>query len=321
VALNSVNVSIGTAGVLGLADVAMDVTPTAAYLMLGGRCSMACRFCAQARTSGASALKLSRVTWPGFPVAETVNRLARAVECGAVRRCCLQVTAGRGYYERALAVIQAVKAATDVPLDAAILPPTMEHVAGLIAAGVDHVGFGLDAASERVFQRVKGGDWARSLHLIEETARRYPGQAAAHLIVGLGETEQEMVETLQRLHGWGVTVGLFAFTPVRGTPMAHLPPPPLAVYRRVQVARHLIAHGLARAGDFSFAPEGCLTDFGPSDLPGLLADGVAFQTSGCADCNRPYYNERPTGPTYNYPRPLSGEEIGRALAALKGGSE
>jgi len=110
-------VSIGTAGVLGLAGVAMDVAPTAAYLMLGGRCSMACRFCAQARTSGASALKLSRVTWPEFPVAETVNRLARAVERGAIRRCCLQVTAGRGYYERALAVIQAVKAVTDVSLD------------------------------------------------------------------------------------------------------------------------------------------------------------------------------------------------------------
>jgi biotin synthase len=321
VALNRVNVSIGTAGALGLAEVAMDVAPTAAYLMLGGRCRMTCRFCAQARASSAGALKLSRVTWPEFPLTETVHQLARAVERGAIRRCCLQVTAGRGYYERTLAVIGAVKAATDVPLDAAILPPTMDHVAGLIAAGVDHVGFGLDAASERVFRRVKGGDWTKSLGLIKETARRYPGHAAAHLIVGLGEREQEMIETLQRLHDWGVTVGLFAFTPVRGTPMAHLPPPPMAVYRRVQAARHLIAHGLARADDFSFSPDGRLIDLGLPDLASLLADGVAFQTSGCPDCNRPYYNERPTGPTYNYPRPLSAEEIGRALAALQGGSE
>lgn len=320
-ALTSVNVSIGTAGVLELAKVAMDVAPTTAYLMLGGRCSMACAFCAQACTSHASALNLSRVTWPEFPLAETVHRLARAVERGAIRRCCIQVTAGQDYYEQALTVVKTIKAATDVPLDAAILPPTLDQVAELIAAGVDHVGFGLDAASERVFHRVKGGNWARSLRLIKETARCYPGHAAAHLIVGLGETGREMVKTAQTLHDWGVTVGLFAFTPVRGTEMAHVPPPPLAVYRRMQVARHLIVHGLACAGDFSFSPGGSLTDFGLPNLPALLASGLAFQTSGCPDCNRPYYNERPGGPMYNYPRPLSLPEIQRALAALKEGSE
>ena len=78
-ALTHLNVSIGTAAVLGLADVAMDVAPTTAYLMVGGRCSMACRFCAQARTSQAGALNLSRVTWPEFPEKETVSRLAGRV--------------------------------------------------------------------------------------------------------------------------------------------------------------------------------------------------------------------------------------------------
>lgn len=318
--MSNVNVSLGTAGVLGLTDVAMDVAPSTAYLMLGGRCSMACAFCAQARTSHANALNLSRVTWPEFPLAETIRSLARAVERGAIRRCCLQVTAGQGYYEQALTVTRAIKIATDVPLDAAILPPTMDHVAELIAAGVEHIGFGLDAAGERVFHRVKRGNWARSRRIIRETARRYPGHAAAHLIVGLGETEREMIETIQTLHDWGVTVGLFAFTPVRGTEMAHVPPPPLAVYRRMQVARHLIVHGLARAGDFTFSPKGRLSDFGLPNLPVLLADGLAFQTSGCPDCNRPYYNERPTGPMYNYPRPLSAAESQRALAVLQDGS-
>jgi len=313
---SEINVSVGTAGVLGLAEVPMDVAPTTAYLMLGGRCSMACAFCAQARTSQASALHLSRVTWPEFPLADTLDRLAQAVARGAIRRCCLQVTAGQGYFDRALAVVEAVKSVTGVPLDAAILPPTMAHVAELIAAGVDHVGFGLDAACERVFRRVKGGDWARSLRLVEETARRYPGRVAAHLIVGLGETEGEAVATVQMLHDWGVTVGLFAFTPVRGTAMAGHPPPPLATYRRVQAARHLIAAGLARAEDLAFSPDGRLVGFGLPGLPALLADGVAFQTSGCPDCNRPYYNERPGGPIYNYPRPLSPPEVESALAAL-----
>jgi biotin synthase len=313
---STINVSVGTAGVLGLADVVMDAAPTTAYLMLGGRCSMACAFCAQARTSHASALYLSRVTWPQFPLAETINGLARAAERGAICRCCLQVTAGRDYFAQALAVIEAIRAATDVPLDAAVLPHNVDQVEALLSAGVEHIGFGLDAACERVFRQVKGGDWERNLKLIEEAARRFPGHVAVHLIVGLGETEQEMAEMIHRMHGLGVVVGLFAFTPVRGTAMQDQPPPPLDAYRRTQVARHLISHDLATLGDFAFSTEGRLVSFGRPDLAEMLADGVAFQTSGCPDCNRPFYNERPGGPLYNYPRPLLSAEASRTVAEL-----
>ena len=37
-----------------------------------------------------------------------------------------------------------------------------------------------------------------------------------------------MVEMIWNMHEWGVTVGLFAFTPVRGTAMEDQPPPPSA---------------------------------------------------------------------------------------------
>ena len=89
----------------------------------------------------------------------------------------------------------------------------------------------------------------------------------------------------------------------------------------MQVARHLIAHGTARADDFVFAPDGRLTDFCTGNLPGLLGDGVAFQTSGCPDCNRPFYNERPGGPLYNYARQLTQDEVKDALALLQEGLE
>jgi len=36
--------------------------------------------------------------------------------------------------------------------------------------------------------------------------------------------------------------------------------------------------------------------------------------TGCDGCNRPYYNERPRGPMYNYPRPLNKKEV---LAAIQ----
>jgi biotin synthase-related radical SAM superfamily protein len=49
----------------------------------------------------------------------------------------------------------------------------------------------------------------------------------------------------------------------------------------------------------------------------LLADGRAFETSGCVACNRPYYNERPGQVPYNYPRPLTaGEQAAAASIVL-----
>jgi biotin synthase-related radical SAM superfamily protein len=310
---DAVNVSIGTAGVLGLADVPMAVAPTTAYLMLGGRCLMNCAFCAQARESQASALNLSRVSWPEFSLDAVVERLAAAAASGDIHRACLQVTVTADAFQQSLAILRTVKAVADVPFDIAILPRNLDQVRQLLDAGADHIGFGLDAACERVFRRVKGGNWARSLALIEESAYAFPGRAALHLIVGLGETEREMVERMQWAHDLGVTIGLFAFTPVRGTHLADRPPPPLAVYRRMQAARWLIARNLSRLEEMQFDAEERLTHLG-TPLP---ATGQPFQTSGCPDCNRPFYNERPGGPLYNYPRPLTIGERSRAVREME----
>jgi biotin synthase-related radical SAM superfamily protein len=304
-----VNVSIGTAAVLGLADVPMAAAPTTAYLMLGSRCLMNCTFCAQARESQASALSLSRVTWPEYDLDAVMGRLAEAVARGDIRRACLQVTATTEAFEQSLAILRAVKVASTVPFDIAILPHDLDQVRQLLDAGADHIGFGLDAACERVFRQVKGGNWRRSLALIEETARAFPGRAALHLIVGLGETEREMVERMQWAHDLGMTVGLFAFTPVRGTHLADRSPPSLAVYRRMQAARWLVVHSLARVEDMPFDGTGRLTCLGAR----LPPSGEPYQTSGCPDCNRPFYNEQPGGPLYNYPRPLTAEEAARAI--------
>jgi len=314
--VTAINVSIGTAAVLGLAEVRMEAAPTTAYLMLGGRCAMDCRFCAQARSSHAGELNLSRITWPQFDLGETVVRLAEAVERGDVKRACLQVTVSTGYFQRTLDVVRAIRAVSDVPVDAAILLRDVGQVEQLLAAGVDHVGFGLDAACARVFHQVKGRDWNEALALIEATAWQFPGRSAVHLIVGLGETEAEMVCLIQQMHDWSVVVGLFAFTPLRGTAMEDASPPPLDTYRRMQAARYLIVHDLARAEQFTFE-KGRVSAFNVPRLRELLADGVAFQTSGCPDCNRPFYNERPGGVMYNYPRPLTPAEAKRALEEMR----
>jgi biotin synthase-related radical SAM superfamily protein len=141
----------------------------------------------------------------------------------------------------------------------------------------------------------------------------------SNLIVGLGETEEEAIGLIQHLKDIGVEVSLFAFTPIRGTVLADRPQPPLNVYRRIQLARHLIVGGLSRFEYMKFDEEGRAIGFGASrdDIEEALGTGEAFRTSGCPGCNRPYYNERPSGPFYNYPRGLTEEEAVREARLLR----
>ena len=137
------------------------------------------------------------------------------------------------------------------------------------------------------------------------------GNVSTHVIVGLGETEKEAAQIVQRCVDMGVLPALFAFTPVRGTALEDNSPPKLESYRRIQLARYLISNTKSRVEDMQFDVKGKIIDYGLSNevLEPIIESGVPFQTSGCPDCNRPYYNEKPSGPIYNYPKKLNKEEI------------
>ena len=47
-----------------------------------------------------------------------------------------------------------------------------------------------------------------------------------------------------------------------------------------------------------------------------LSSGNPFRTSGCPNCNRPLYNERPGGVMYNYAQPLQEDELAQAINEL-----
>lgn len=67
-----------------------------------------------------------------------------------------------------------------------------------------------------------------------------------------------------------------------------------------------------------FNEKNYISDFGVDKevLTGIIQTGEPFLTSGCPNCNRPYYNEKPSGPIYNYPRPLTKKETGQILQEL-----
>ena len=318
---STVCVSAGTAGVVGLNAIRQVDAPTTAYLMVGERCSYDCVFCTQARHSAARAHLLSRVAWPHYPLEETLQAIQRSFARGEIVRCCLQVTSSPGHLLRTLALVGELHARCSVPICVSITVPELDQVRALLEQGAERVSLALDAACERVYRDAKGDDWSRRLALLYAAAHLFPGHVGTHLIVGLGETEQEMVTTIQGMVDRRVTVGLFSFTPVAGTMWAKRLPPALPSYRRIQAARHLLLMGACRAADFSFSPSGEILSYGLdlAQLRGLLGDGRAFRTAGCPGCNRPYYNECPGKAMYNYPRPLSAAESEGAISAVIAG--
>jgi biotin synthase len=114
-----------------------------------------------------------------------------------------------------------------------------------------------------------------------------------------------------------IVIALFAFTPIKGTELGVLAPPAIDHYRHIQVAFYLLKEQHAGFKDLQFNNDGKLIGFGLSNdiVIDVLreSNGKAFETTGCDACNRPYYNEKPGGVMYNYPRALTYEEVEQCI--------
>jgi biotin synthase-related radical SAM superfamily protein len=313
--LEKVRVSLGTAAVLGLVKMRLHVPPTTAYMMsyTEGSCTANCSFCAQGRDNSSDRQHLSRVTWPEFLVIEALKGFNSSA-ADVLERICLQVINYPGFLDDTVSLVDTFNK-TGLPISVDTCPVGAAGLRRLKDAGVGRVSIPLDGATPEVFDRIKGSGvggpyrWETHMKALREAVQIFgAGNVGSNLIVGLGETEKEASQLVQALKEMGVITVLFAFTPLEGTKLSEVPQPPLDAYRRIQAARHLIDRGLITVNDMSFDEAGRITGYGSVDLTQALRDGAAFMTTGCPGCNRPFYNERPSGPYYNYPRPLTSEE-------------
>jgi biotin synthase-related radical SAM superfamily protein len=312
-------VSVGSAIVLGLLEGKLDTEPTTAYLMTykTGKCTANCGFCPQARSSHSKAELLSRVSWPVFPTKSVLKRLESTVNDNRIRRVCIQALNYTDVFAHLAALAKAVKQHTKVPISVSCQPLNRENIQRLAEASVDRIGIALDAATEKLFDEVKGSvaggpyQWESQFRQLREAVEVFgKGNVSTHLIVGLGETEKEAVCIIQQCVDMHVLPALFAFTPIRGTVLENKRQPQIESYRRVQLARYLIVDGTARYENMRFDVDGRIVDFSVKKeaLKRVVETGQPFLTSGCPDCNRPFYNEKPSGPLYNYPRSIRLEE-------------
>ncbi len=312
--VEKVRVAFGTGVVLGLWHGKLEAAPTAAHFLtyFEGRCSANCKFCPQARESTADPKMLSRVIWPHYEFKKVLVALGE--NSNEFQRICIQAVNYPGVVDDVCEATAEIKNTCALPISVSCQPLERKHMERLLVAGVDRICVALDAATPEVFEQVKGGDsgyrWESHMRALEDAHSVFRNKVTTHLIIGLGETEQEAVGTVQQMHDCGVNTALFAFTPIPKTPMADRPRPDVGSYRRVQLARHLIVKGMSTALRMKF-DGGRVEDFGvgQEELLTAINSREPFRTSGCPGCNRPFYNESPRGPIYNYPRKPTSSEM------------
>jgi biotin synthase-related radical SAM superfamily protein len=323
----NIRVSTGSAMLLGLLKGRLDANPTTIYLLTcrNEKCSANCGFCPQAKKSRGRADRLSRVTWPIFSTRQVVDRIEITAREGEIKRVCIQTLNYPEVFDEIVLLVREIKSRVMVPVSVSCQPLNPAGLKALAEAGVNRISVALDAATEKLFEHIKGQSvggpygWERQRKALNEAVRVFgEGSVSTHLIVGLGETEKELCQTIQWCVDSGVYPALFAFTPIPGTALEDSLPPSLRHYRKAQVAHYLLTHRKTRVEDMDFDNGGYLTNFGVSRdiLREAIESGEPFITSGCPGCNRPYYNERPGGSLYNYPRQPRFEEIAEAKELL-----
>jgi len=319
-AINKIRVSIGSASVLGLYESKrFNALPTTCYLMTykEGHCTANCGFCPQARESESSTELLSRVSWPIFSFKEFLTKLKYLPPTKRFKRICIQTLNYFQNFQDLNEIISQIKKNSEIPISVAIPPMSKDKLEHLKLIGVERIGIALDAATPEIFENVKGKEvkspynWENHFQNLKEALEIFPeGFVTTHLIVGLGETSKEILKLISELHDLKIKVSLFAFMPIKGTKLEHLPQPELINFRKIQLGRYLLVNGLKNLNDFTFNNIGDVIKFNLNkrDLWNVISNTDAFLTSGCSGCNRPYYTSRPSGPMYNYPRNISKNE-------------
>ncbi|MEM1658120.1 MAG: radical SAM protein [Candidatus Jordarchaeales archaeon] len=295
-------------------------------------CVGRCAYCglSRSRSSGWSwsARSFIRVDWPVVPLADVVRRVAEGA-CPHVERACVSMITHRRAREDTLKVVEAIREVID-EISALISPTIVDRdwLWSAKSAGVDKVGVAVDAAIPELFEKLRGRGvkgphkWEKYWKTVEESVDVFGAfNVGIHLIVGLGETEREAVQTIQAAYDMGALTHLFSFFPEAGSLLESMPQPPIGSYRRVQLARYLINKGISRFEDMEFDERGRITGFGVTDsvYEKVVESGLPFMTSGCSSknrenaCNRPFSDFTPyqayIGEMRNYPFKPGREDV------------
>jgi biotin synthase len=303
-------------------------------------CYANCSYCglARERPGAAEQKTFIRVAWPLFAtdlVAEKIAEKEAADPNGGVGRVCVaQVQDARAYEDLVEITRRVHGAAPAVPISALVSAPTLseERLLAIRAAGADIIGIGLDAASREVFHDTRGRgvrgphDWDQHWEIARSARRIYGAwKVNFHVVVGLGETDAELVELFHQLRSEEICAYLFSFNPEPGTVMQDVPRAPIERMRRIQLVKHLIEEQDLPREAIGFDPAGGIARLDdPRGTASVATDsGRPFTTDGCPNragevaCNRPYGSYRPGEEFRDYPFQPDGADVATIRAEMK----
>ena len=283
-------------------------------------CRANCAYCGLARHREAERdyadRNFIRVDWPAVPMEEIVDIVARDGENSPFHRMCISMITHPNSDADTVTVLKKWTdriTADSIPVSILSNPTTMKRndVKVLKDLGADIFTVALDAATPALFDRTRGKgvnsphSWKKYWEVLNDARDIFGNQKfGAHIIVGMGETEHEVLTLVQQLVDMGGHSHMFCFFPEKGSLMDHLPATPRDQWRRVQLARYLIDYVGVRIDQMRFDEEGRVSDFGlpQGELDTIIDAGIAFRTSGCpgkfaediSACDRPYGDSPPS---------------------------
>jgi lipoyl synthase len=288
-------------------------------------CHANCAYCGlQKSREGAFGEKsFIRVSWPTFDL-ETIIRKTLENKKRLFRVCISMITHPQAV-EDTLYLTERFHREVGLPISILMNPTSMKpsDLQALKDQGAQMAAVALDLATEDLFDLHRGKGvggphrFEQYWSMLSATAEIFgKNMAGCHLIVGMGEREDQMVQRIQKVRDLGARTHLFSFYPEKGSRLAEQPSCPVDQYRRVQLARYLIDFDHSRAEDMAFDELGRIISFGlnKADLEKWIETGKPFMTSGCPGggmetaCNRPY-GDGPPRDIRSFPFSLEEEDI------------
>ena len=303
-------------------------------------CFANCSYCGLARERPGLAEENSfiRVDWPLFPTDLVAEKIAdKETESTVGRVCIAQVQDHRANDDLLDMTRRIRKQAQEVPISALAMATLLDKniLQEIKKAGADIIGIGMDAATEEIFYNTRGKgakgphDWDYHWEVVYMARDMYgPFKVNCHIIIGLGETDQNLVDMFYKCFSQKIACYLFSFNPEPGTVMENTPRQPIKRHRRIQLVKYLIEEKGLNHEAIQFDENGFISNIKSENtfIQNKIDEGLPFMTNGCPDrdgimaCNRPYGSYRPGEEYRDYPFKPTGDELNiiRELIQLNG---
>lgn len=161
-----------------------------------------------------------RVEWTAYKLTDIMERISENVD--RVKRICLSMITNKRARKDTWEITKTLRQDLDIPISL-LSSPTILDKSDLYRFkenGADMIGIAVDCATPHLFEKIRGKTvkgphkWEKYWKYYEEALEIFgKRKAGVHLIVGLGETEREMIETIQKAYDMGGCTHLFSFFP------------------------------------------------------------------------------------------------------------